>query len=184
MEKVLKILAVLALLMLVIVYTINARERKFRDYFFLKKIRMLPDGGRPVLGSGVVNPDLTLLLVHLEREGEESDPPFASDKENQLYFTIIDGREIAVSDQATGENIAEIPFEERIGGILFDPETRLLYCCSDEGGLTILRQQSRTVYKILQRLSIPVGCTAFALDARSGGIYIYAEGYAYIFTQT
>lgn len=204
MEKILKILAVLALLMLVIVFTINARERKFREYFFLKRIKMLPDGGSPSLGStgprSVTpsagrqdwNPDLTLLLVYIKREGEEGDKGgqeiAAADKENQLFFSVAGGKEIVVTDQTIQgtphETITTIPLDDNIDGILFDPATRLLYCCSAEGGLTILRQHSRTAYKMLQRLSIPVNCNAFALDPKTGGLYIYAEGSAFIFTQS
>jgi hypothetical protein len=184
MEKVFKILAVFALLMLVIVYSFRSKERKFREYYFLRRIG-IPSG----------RPDWTLFAATIitgEEEGRRAD-----DGEGQLSFHAGKpeggmrpgeaaragsegageegrGMPLIVTDQATGLTIATVPLTESIDGLLFAPETKLIYCCSREGVLTIIRQNNRQDYTILQRLSIPKGGSQLALDIRTHNLYIYA----------
>lgn len=198
MEKVFKILAVFALMLLVIVYSVKAKERKFREYYFLRRISA-PSAGQP---------DWTLLAATIIT-GEEGGRR-AYDGEGQLSFhaghaiigkapimgddaraerdthngeerAIGEGTELIVTDQSTGLTIATVPLTESIDGILFAPETRLIYCCSGEGVLTIIRQNNRQDYTILQRLSIPRGGSELALDIRTNNIYIHAGGSILVF---
>jgi hypothetical protein len=180
MEKVFKILVVFALLLLIIVYSFKIKERKFREYYFLRRV------GVPLTGG----PDWTLIsatIITGEEEGR-----LANDQEGRLSFhagtratggSSTDGlneaapgdvRTLTVTDQVTGLTVAAIPLTENIDGLLFAPETRLLYCCSSEGVLTIIRQNGRQEYTIMQRLPIPIGGSQLALDLRNSNLYIYA----------
>lgn len=169
MEKIYKILAVFGLLMLAITYSMYARERKFREYYFSKRIN-LPFPG---------DPDWDLLFIHAA-VGEEG--ARITDSENQLSFSPGIGPTLLVSDAATGNTIATIPLEEKAEALVFDPATRLIYSCSAEGALTIIRQGSRGIYKIAQRLLIPKGCHTLILDPKTGRIYLPVEGSVLVYT--
>jgi len=74
MEKIYKILVVFALLMLVITYSIRARERRFREYFFSKR---LPPPFPVELGLGFLS----------VRVAGQDEYPQAEDLENELSFS-------------------------------------------------------------------------------------------------
>ena len=173
MEKVLQILAVFFLLVLVIGYSIHSRESRFRDYYFFGQIAL------PMQGSVYWE----FLSVSILPGGEGG---MAVDRENRLSFRGGAGgpdHVLRVSDDLTGKEIAVIELGEGADAILFDQETRLLYCCSGEGGLSIIRQASRESYKIVQYLDIPKGCSDFALDTATGRIYLRSGGSVLLYTQ-
>jgi hypothetical protein len=180
MEKIFQILAVFALLMLVITYSVYARERKFREYYFSRRIS-LPFPGDPVWDS---------LSAAIAAGGEAGDPSIIKpeagiqviDRENQLIFHSAEGPAIIVSDQTTGRTIASIPLDENCDNLAFDPATRLIYSFSEEGVVTIIRQVSREVYKIMQRLLVSKGCHTLVLDPATGKIYLPAEGSVWVYT--
>lgn len=148
MEKVFKILVVFALLMLIIVYSARIREKKFREYYFDRKIA--GDAAPETAGPGI------------------------DDLENQLHFHRGDEGSILVSDLSTGSIVSQIPVEEHVDTLAFDPLTRLIYSCSGEGAVTIIRQTGRDRYKIMQRLLIPKGYPIVRVDPQTGKIFLYA----------
>jgi hypothetical protein len=206
MEKIFKILSVFALLILIIVFSVYARERRFREYHLSKRIKMPPDmepaGTRHTItvgageeGSRQAKDDehqisfiprreeLGAAGDVLNREGVNDEAAIAeAGAANQEG--ILPGSEsfIAVIEDLTKPIIARIPLAEHADLLIFDPVTRLLYCCSAEGALTIIRQHDRSIYKVIQRLEIPKGCSRLALDPDKGKLYVYAEGSVFIYT--
>jgi len=173
MEKIYKILAVFGLLMLAITWSMYARERRFREYFFSKRLSpLLPwDPGNELLSAQVV------------REGEGAIAE-AADREDRLAFHPgpPEEKRLSVSDWQTGDPIAEIQLEENPDAIIFDAAARLIYSYSSEGALTIIRQTNRSVYKVVQRLLLPRNGDLLAVDPQKGRIYLSAGGSVYIYT--
>jgi hypothetical protein len=190
MEKVFKILVVFALLMLVIVYSVKSKERKFREYYFSRRVNASP-AGMP----GWLSFTATFIMGERAERG-------VHDREEQLSFYAGDagdysgdaredhgqgaggGTVLMVSDQATGHVMAKVPLTERIDALLFVPAARLIYCCSEEGMLTIIRQNSRQEYAILQRLQVPQGGGELALDIRTNNLYIYTGASILIYSNS
>ncbi|HMH22666.1 MAG TPA: hypothetical protein VK563_12860 [Puia sp.] len=199
MEKIYKILVVFGLLMFAISYSIRARERKFRQYFFSKRIPLSFPGAPsdPALGlpapeqsaatrsasassprpNGGSGPYLVSVLVSKEEIAE------AEDLENQLFFTLgtADERQLAVSDRQTGDPVADLLLDERSDALIFDPTTRMIFSYSSEGALTIIRQSSRSSYKIMQRMLVPKEGQSLALDPQKGRIYLYTDGSVFVY---
>jgi hypothetical protein len=173
MEKIFKILAVFGLLMLAITYSMYARERRFREYFFSRRLS-------PLLPWDPGNEPLSVQVI---REGEEGTAE-AEDREDRLAFHPGPPGEkrLSVSDWQTGDPIAEIPLEESSDAIIFDAAARLIYSYSNEGALTIIRQTNRSVYKVVQRLLLPRNGDTLAVDPKKGRIYLSAGGEVYVYT--
>jgi hypothetical protein len=169
MEKVFKILIVFILLMLVIVYSARVREKKFREYYFDKKIEGQGDG-REATGAEEIDRPL------LEAAGMQAD-----DRENGLVFQLSEGAAITVSDRSGGRIITRIALEEKADSLVFDPSTRLIYSHSSEGVVTIIRQTDHDHYKIMQRLLVPRGYPDLLLDPQTGKIYLVAGSSALIY---
>jgi hypothetical protein len=170
MEKIYKILIVFGLLMLAITYSISARERKFREYFFSKRVPLLPSG----------DPGTGILLVMI---GGEEDIVEAEDREDQLYFSPAPGgeRELLVSDRQNGDFIAAIPLEERPDALIFDPATKMIYSYSSEGALTLIQQSGRGSYKVVQRMLVPKTGQVLGADPQQGRIWLSAGGSVYLY---
>ena len=160
MENVFQILAVFGLLMLVITYSVQARDRRFREYYFSRQI-ILPFPGAP---------DWDILSA--AAAAEEGRGFRSADPENELSFSPGEGAELIVADYTTGRTVTTIFLGGDADDILFDPATKLIYCCSGEGYLIIIRQAGRDAYKIMQRLVIPKGCRSLVLDPHTGSLFL------------
>lgn len=158
MEKVFKILVVFGLLMIVIIYSISAREKKFREYYFSRRIT-----GQQQAGGA------EMLTVLVDREA----PRAAKDLENQLFFQPGE-RSVQVIDDLTGQLVTSFLLERDPHGLLFDEATRLLYACSAEGYLTIIRQSGKGAYVIMQNFPVPQEVAVLMLDSQSGTLYLQA----------
>jgi hypothetical protein len=187
MEKIFQILAVFVLLMLVITRFVRSREFKFREYIFLRRIShsLPPDISRRLL---------TTLLSPFAA------PSPAADRENGLVFQrapdTTGGLEIV--DEGKGLVVALLEIDP-VDALLFDPVTRLIYCCSVQGVLTIVRQtgregqperddqsrregqSGRDAYQVLQLLAVPPDGEWLALDPVDKKLYVGAGGYYFVF---
>lgn len=191
MEKILKILIVLALLLLVIVYMFYFKERRFREFFFSKRI-WLPPGRVPEPhwfsvellpgedGVRMARDEAHLLTFHPEEGAGQvlaATVDAAGGKENPGA-----GEPAAAGAGSGGTVVARIAFTHPIDALLFDEVTKLLYCFSREGVLTIIKQRNRDSYKIVQQLSIPRDGKRLGLDPDQGKLYVYAGEEVYIYT--
>ena len=156
MEKVFKILVVFGLLMIVIIYSITAREKKFREYYFSRRITGPQPAGEAEMLAVLVDP---------------GSPRAAKDMENQLFFQPGE-RSVRVIDDLTGQQVTTILLKGDPHGLLFDGTTRLLYACSAEGSLTVIRQSGRGGYAILQEFAVPREVSVLMLDSLSATLYL------------
>jgi hypothetical protein len=168
MEKILQILAVFALLMLAVTRSIRGKEQRFREYVFSGRFTF------PLSG------DLYRGLLSAE-VGEDV---IAADPENRLFFRPGPENSFVAADKKTGVSLASISLDEPIDAVLFDPLTRLIYCYSLEGALTILRQSGRGSYMIVQKLDIAPGGKQLSLDPHSGKIYLHAGADVFLYAHS
>lgn len=165
MEKILQILAVFALLMLAVTRFIRGKEQRFREYVFSGRFTF------PLSG------DLYRDLLSAE-VGEDV---IAADPENRLFLRPGPENTLVAADKKTGVSLASISVDASIDAVLFDPLTRLIYCYSLEGVLTILRQSGRDSYRIVQKLDIAAGGKQLSLDPHSGKIYLHAGADVFLY---
>ncbi|HEY4112358.1 hypothetical protein [Puia sp.] len=165
MEKILQILVVFALIMLVVNRFIRGREQRFREYVLSGHISLpLPGDLYRELLSVVVGEDV-----------------IAADPDNRLFFRPGPENTLVAADKRTGVSLASVAMGEEIDAVLFDPLSRLIYCYSLAGLLTVLRQSGRSSYRIVQRMDVPRGGMQLSLDPHSGKIYLQAEALVYVY---
>lgn len=184
MEKIFQILAVLALLMVAINYFIKGKERRFQEYSFsgrfifplsgdgyrdLLTVPIIPRGAEVTVGAEVVQDAMTVGSAVVE------------DRENHLLFRGRANRALEVVDEATGTSVATIALEWSVDAVLFDPLTRLIYCGSVEGAVTIIRQSAADVYRIVQRLAVPKDGTTLSLDPHNGKVYLHVGAEVFVY---
>jgi hypothetical protein len=184
MDKVFQILVVFALLMLVITYSVRVRERKIRPFYLFKKI-ILPFPGDPEWNA------LALGLVSVDGEDEtelrisgSAGGDLAIDQENHLSFRPGEGATISVIELSTGEVVNTILPDEQADSVAFDPTARLVFSYSREGAMSIVQQNSRDRYIIVQRMLVPKNGSALVADPKSGKIYLVAGSSVFVYANS
>ena len=187
MEKIFQILAVLALLMLAINYFIKGKERKFQEYSFSGRFifPLSGDGYRDLLSVPMVARGAEMAAGAEVTQGATTvGAAVVADRENHLLFRGRTDRTLEVVDEATGVSVATIALEWGADAVLFDPLTRLIYCGSVEGVVTIIRQSGADVYRIVQRLAVPKDGTALSLDPHNGKVYLHVGAEVFVYGNT
>ncbi len=173
MEKIFQILAVFALVMFLITWFIRGGERRLGEYSFRsrQKGQLLPDHSGRLLYSYLIPP-----------EGAIASQP-ATDTDNQLLFRRNENNicVMDVFDERTGFTLASLEMEHSVDAIVFDGETRLIYCCSVQSALYVIRQLARQEYKMLQWVTIPAGSSLLALDREDKTVYVQNNEYQYVY---
>lgn len=164
MEKIFQILAVFAVLMVAVNWYIRGKEPRFREYVFAGRFTFPLSGDyhRQLLTTTLILPEDNELV------------PGAADATNRLVFRVNGGRNLLVTDEATGDLLMGIPLDASADAVLFDPATRMVYCGSAEGLVIILRQTGRDTYKVMQQLAVQPGYTALSLDPSNGKLYVHS----------
>jgi len=184
MEKIFQILIVFVLLMIAVTWLVRGRERKYREYSFSGRFTFPLSGGVDLLtavvsrpGDGEVVEDGEV-VGEVRADGERAEagkvlPVTAVDVENHLAFRRGGGKTLEIIDEANGVLAGRVSLDWEADAILFDPLTRLIFCGSMEGAVTIIRQFMTDQYKIVQRLGVPKDCTALSLDPDNGKLYVH-----------
>jgi DNA-binding beta-propeller fold protein YncE len=95
----------------------------------------------------------------------------AIDKANNLLFSAYDGR-IIVTDITSGAALATVPAGTHPGAIWYDPAAGLIYCSNGEGTMSVVRQQSPRVYKLVQKLVTQNGSRLMVRDPVTQKLYL------------
>jgi hypothetical protein len=171
MDKVFQILVVFALLMLVITYSVRVREKKFRPFFLYKTISV----------ANPEDPDWDAIAMRLFSSGPGGT---VIDQENELSFRAGEGAAISVTELSTGDTLTTIIPEEQADCLAFDPAARLIHSYCREGAMTIIRQNGRDRYTIVQRMLVPKNGSALAIDPQTGKIYLAAGGSVFVYANS
>jgi hypothetical protein len=178
MEKIFQILIVFALLVFAITWFMRGKDRRYREYAFSGRFTF------PL--SGDMHRDLLTAMVI--RPGEERGPAVdsqeqgaAADMENQLLFRRGDGKILEIIDEVNNVITGTIALDWDADVVLFDPGTRLIFCGSVEGAVTIIRPSTQGIYKIVQRLAVPKDYTALSVDPHNGKLYVHVGAEVSVF---
>ncbi len=104
--------------------------------------------------------------------GCSSPSGLALDKANRRLFSVCDGGVMAVTDADTGRQVARVKIGEGPDAAAYDPQRHLVFSSNGAGTLTIVRQESKDKYQVLDTLKTRRGARTMALDPASGRVYL------------
>lgn len=162
MDKVFKILVVFGLVMILIVYNARVKDKRYRDFYFTRKMEELPDG---------------LLMT----EVDQLSPRAAKDIDQQLFFEPGEGV-VRVIEDLTDRLVAVISIGQRVHGLVFEPVSRLLYCCTTDGWVAIVKQVAVGEYRLMQRLEVTANAFAMGVDAARSELVILSPAGIDVYT--
>jgi YVTN family beta-propeller protein len=101
----------------------------------------------------------------------------AIDKAHHRLFSVCDGKTMAITDAASGRQVARVPIGEGPDAAAFDAKRGLAFSSNGDGTLTVVRQQSADAYAVQATVPTQRGARTMALDAAGGKIYLVSADF-------
>jgi YVTN family beta-propeller protein len=101
----------------------------------------------------------------------------AIDTAHHRLFSVCDGNVMAVTDAATGKQIAQVAIGEGPDAAAYDARRGLVYSSNGEGTLTIVRQQAADQYQVSATVPTQKGARTMALDPVTGQVFLVSADF-------
>jgi YVTN family beta-propeller protein len=102
----------------------------------------------------------------------------AFDPATHRLFVGCDNKLMLMLDSTTGKVIYSVPVGEGVDSTWFDPATKFVFTSNGESGtVTVAREESPSVLKVVQTLKTTRGARTMALDPATHTIYLAATDY-------
>jgi DNA-binding beta-propeller fold protein YncE len=97
----------------------------------------------------------------------------ALDAVNQRVFTVCrENKGVSVVDINTGKVTVTLPIGAGVDAVVYDAETKLIFCSCGDGVTTIIKQKGADEYEIVQSLKTAERAKTMALDTKTHKIYL------------
>ncbi len=160
-----------------------------------KVVGSIPLGGQPEfavadgLGQIYVNLEsknqvLTLDANSLKVKAQLSLAPcseptgIAMDRQKRRLFIGCRNRLMAIVDAAKERLIATLPIGSGADANAFDPETKLAFSSNGEGTLTVVREDSKNKFSIVNSVVTQRGARTMALDTKTHNVFLATAQFA------
>jgi YVTN family beta-propeller protein len=104
--------------------------------------------------------------------GCNSPSGLAIDTAHRRLFSVCDGKVMAVTDAASGKQVALVPIGEHPDAAAYDKKRGIVYSSNGEGNLSVIHQDSANRYSLAETVPTQRGARTMALDAVSGKVYL------------
>lgn len=102
----------------------------------------------------------------------------ALDLKNERLFTVCrENKGVSVVDINNGKVITTLPIGAGVDAVVYDAETKLVFCSNGDGTTTIIKQESADKYSVIQTLATQFRAKTMALDPKTHKIYFSVAEY-------
>ena len=102
----------------------------------------------------------------------EDNSGLAIDTKNHRLFIVCDNKKMVVMNYDNGKIVAELPIGEGTDAAGFDPTTNLAFSSNGEGNLTIVRQDSKDKYSVVENVVTQRGARTMTVDTKTHNVYL------------
>jgi YVTN family beta-propeller protein len=95
----------------------------------------------------------------------------AIDTINHRLFSGARSNNLVVLNTDNGSIITTIPIGDHNDAVVYDPETKLIYVSSILADVTVIRQEDKDSYKVIQHIKTKLFSKTMALDLKTKKIY-------------
>jgi YVTN family beta-propeller protein len=175
------------------VYTFNGRSKDATAINAAdgSVVATIPLGGKPefaaVDGKGkiFVNNEDTSELIEIDAQAAkelhrwslkpcESPSGLAMDQKNRRLFVGCENKMMAIVDADSGKVIATPPIGEGVDATAFDPGTGLALASNGEGTLTVVKQEGKDKYSVLENVPTKRSARTMGLDLKTHNVVLPA----------
>ncbi len=115
----------------------------------------------------------TMKLIHSWSIAPGEAPSGLSiDRSTKRLFAGCENKLLMVIDATNGKVVAKIPIGDGCDGIAFDPSLKIVYSSNGEGSLTVIKEESKDKYMVVQNLATKRGARTLSVDMKTHNIYL------------
>ena len=96
----------------------------------------------------------------------------AMDRENRRLFSTCGNKTMVVVDADSGKVVANLPIGEHPDGAMYDPGTKQAFSSNMDGTLTVVVQEGKDKYSVLETVQTEPGARTMAMDLKTHTIYL------------
>ncbi|MGE5498822.1 MAG: YncE family protein [Syntrophothermus sp.] len=96
----------------------------------------------------------------------------AIDLKNHRVFAVGGNKKMAVLDYNKGKLGAIVPIGGGTDGCAYDPADGFIFSSNGEGNVTVIKQESADIYKVIDTIPTAKGLRTLALDPATHNIYL------------
>lgn len=103
----------------------------------------------------------------------------AMDVKNQRLFSVCrKTKTLVVLDSKTGKIISTLPIGAGVDGVVFDPKLHLVITSNADGTATVVKQNSKDEYAVIQTIQTSKGLRTIAIDEETHRIFLPGATYS------
>ena len=101
----------------------------------------------------------------------------AIDRKNNRLFVSCGNKKMIVIDAATGKVVADVPIGDSSDAAGFDPDWKNAFSSNGEGNLTVIHENGKDKYSVVETVKTERGGRTMALDTKTHKVYIAVAKY-------
>jgi DNA-binding beta-propeller fold protein YncE len=101
----------------------------------------------------------------------------AIDIENHRLFSVCGNKLMIVLDADHGNVVAKVDIGDRVDGVSYDPEFKRIYSSNGDGTLTVVSEESKDSYKVVENFPTQKGARTITLNKKTHRIYLPTAEY-------
>ncbi|MBF0547239.1 MAG: YncE family protein [Candidatus Riflebacteria bacterium] len=96
----------------------------------------------------------------------------AIDKANHRLFIGCNNKLMVIMDSLNGKFISSVPVGAYVDGAGFDPGTRCAFTSNGDGTLTVVQEESKDKFRVLENVVTQKGARTLAVDTKTHHIFL------------
>jgi DNA-binding beta-propeller fold protein YncE len=101
----------------------------------------------------------------------------ALDVKNHRLFVVCGNKLMLVLDAENGNVITKLDIGEGVDGVAFDPGLKRIYSSNGEGTMTVVQEENKDTFKVLENLPTQRGARTITLNPKTHRIYLPVAEY-------
>lgn len=93
-------------------------------------------------------------------------------KNNRLFSVCRKTKTLVVMDAQTGKIVSTLPIGAGVDGVVFDPKMKLIIASNADGTATVVKQNSKDSYSVIQTIQTSKGLRTIAIDEKTNRIFL------------
>jgi len=115
----------------------------------------------------------TLKVLHRWPLAPGEEPSgLAMDRQHRRLFSACSNGKLVVLDADDGHVVAAVPIGERVDGAAFDPRRGLVFSSNGDGTLTVIHEDGRDRFRVVENAATQLGARTLALDETTGHVFV------------
>jgi DNA-binding beta-propeller fold protein YncE len=101
----------------------------------------------------------------------------AMDRVENRLFIVCANKLMIILDAESGKMIGKVEIGDRVDGVAYDPALKRIYSSNGEGTMTIIQEENKNSFRILENFPTQPGARTITLDPKTHRLYLPVAEY-------